>query len=342
MAHDLLHFDDGSDAMFYVDETPWHGLGERLNNPPTAAEAIRAAQQDWEVAKTPLFHSPDTEASNPLLNRYALMPGARWPNRERPLFGIVTAEYEILQNKDAFSFFDPLVKSGYATYETAGALGKGERIWVLAKLRDDLEVWRGDLVKRYLLLSNRHDGHGAVQVLFTPIRVVCQNTLTMALRSAEETLGIRHDARLFRRLDAAADEMRERIEAQYAEIARHFRQMLDRSLEEVSLSAYLAATFPDPPPPDDARKADDWRRHRNAAFWSRRASEMLYRKGPHSRIAGRNLWAAYNAVTAFVDHARPPKSRGRRPAAQLDRIWFGDGHQIKVRAFEIAVRMLMN
>ena len=94
---------------------------------------------------------------------------------------MVSRRYTPLQNEEAFQFFDPIIGSEAASFETAGALGDGERIWTLAKMPDSMEVAEGDLCGKYLLLSNTHSGQGSVTIKFTAIRVVCQNTLMFAL-----------------------------------------------------------------------------------------------------------------------------------------------------------------
>ena len=343
MAHELMLDEKGKALMFYVKDVPWHGLGTALGKPPTAAEAIRAAKLDWEVIKTPLFHLPSLEATEALMDRYALIPGKGWPEgKPRPVFGIATGRYTALQNREAFSFFDPMIRRGYATYETAGALGKGERVWVLAKLSGDMEVGTGDRVQRYVLLSNRHDGHGAVRILFTPVRVVCQNTLSMAMQDGRRIGSARHDGSLMPSLEMAAEEMMELIEVRYREIHEACKKLLKRKLAEADLRAYLAEIFPEPVKPEDVRMADRWKNARELALWSRAGSTRLYRTSPHCRMAGSTGWAAYNAVTEFVDHCRPANSPGRAPAAQLNRIWFGSGAQIKFRAFELAMRHFTN
>src|SRR5689334_23288894 len=126
MSHEL-YFEDSEAAMFYVGKRPWHGLGSELAEPPTAEEAIRAAKLDWEVRKVPL-HAVADGITRVVKGQFAIVPGNRWNNETCPIFGTVTSRYHPLQNWEAFQFFDPIVKQGQATYETAGALGQGERV----------------------------------------------------------------------------------------------------------------------------------------------------------------------------------------------------------------------
>jgi len=166
MAHELL-INDGEASMMYVGEVPWHGLSTKLDRPATAEEAICAAKLDWEVEKKPLCFR-DGSRNPPVPDRYVVVPGRGWDGDTRPVFGIVSKSFQPLQNREAFSFFDPIVGKDAAVYHTAGALGEGERIWILAKLPDHIRVIGDDITDKYLLLSNSHDGHGAVQIKFTP------------------------------------------------------------------------------------------------------------------------------------------------------------------------------
>src|SRR6266508_1928657 len=125
MAHELL-IEDGEAAMMYVGAEPWHGLGTKLEHPATAEEAICAAKLDWEVRKIPLSAVADG-ITREIKGAYAIVPAHRWKEPTCPIFGTVTARYTPLQNRDAFRFFDPIVGEGAAIYQTAGALGNGER-----------------------------------------------------------------------------------------------------------------------------------------------------------------------------------------------------------------------
>ena len=342
MAHELLIGDDGKASMFYVGGAPWHGLGQPLDHPPTAAEAIQAANLDWDVVKAPLFYHASIEATGVVPNLYALVPGARWPHKDRPLFGTATGKYEVLQNRDAFAFFDPVVSREYATYETAGALGQGERVWVMVRLREDFEVGKGDVVQRYILLSNSHDGEASVQVKFTPVRVVCSNTLTMALADGRETFAVRHDPSLFDNLGAVADEMIRRIEERYGLIKQGFLKMLDIKLREGMVARYLGEVFPDPPQPGTRDESRIYERLLKAARRDRWACARILEEGMHASMGRGTVWALYNAATEYVDHWRPAASQGRDAAVDLSRIWFGAGYRKKCRAYECALQLCKN
>jgi phage/plasmid-like protein (TIGR03299 family) len=200
MAHQLL-IENGRASMFYVDSPPWHGLGTRLAAPPTSREAIEAAGLGWTVAKVPLYGVGGTRFAVPP-DRFALLREDLIGHQDGHVLGIAGPEYVPLQNRRAFDFFDPLVQDGHAWYETAGALGRGERVWIQARLAGDLEIAPGDRVKRFLLLSNSHDGTSSVQIHLTPVRVVCNNTLIAALFDGRP-ISIRHDLNMAGRLEQA-------------------------------------------------------------------------------------------------------------------------------------------
>ena len=173
MSHNL-NVTNNKTSMMYIGESPWHKLGTKLDKPATAFEAIQAAQLDFMVVKFPI---KTVRHELPVENHFATVR-----TDTLQTLGVVGSRYEPIQNKDAFDAFDTLVGEGEAIYHTAGALGKGERIWLLAKLPDYIRVNLNDIVEKYLLLVNSHDGSGSVKVKLTPIRVVCENTLSMALQ----------------------------------------------------------------------------------------------------------------------------------------------------------------
>lgn len=183
-------------TMFYAGVTPWHGLGTKVEKNLTAAEAIVAAGLNWEVDKVPVF-------SHSLDKKLISVPGkfaVRRLDNSQPL-GIVGARYTPLQNKNAFSFMDAVVQVKEAIYHTAGALGLGERVWLLAQLPKDLVVKGVDKVEKFLLLTSTHNGTTQVTIKMTPIRVVCQNTLNASLRDGESQANLRHTKTLGLKFD---------------------------------------------------------------------------------------------------------------------------------------------
>jgi phage/plasmid-like protein (TIGR03299 family) len=239
MAHELL-IENGKAAMMYVGEAPWHGLGQKLDKPATAAEAIKAARLDWEVAKIPLYVKAKRQYRQ-VAATYATV------RTDRPVpapLGIVGQDYEPLQNRDAFKWFDGIVGQGAAIYHTAGVLGIGERVWILAKLPGEIRVKGEDICEKFLLLSNSHDGQSSVQVKFTPIRVVCQNTLTMALSSGR-TVRITHTRSIQERMEAAKENLGI-IRDRFRRIEKDFQRFAEVPMTGNRLTVYLGAVFPLP------------------------------------------------------------------------------------------------
>ena len=321
MAHELL-IENGKAAMMYVgDKVPWHGLGQKLDNPATSAEALKAARLDWEVAKVPLYMKGKKQY-RPVKAKYAVV---RTDLAKPEPLGIVGENYQPLQNREAFAWFDEIVGHGAAIYHTAGALGDGERVWVLAKLPGEIRVKGEDVSNKFLLLSNSHDGESSVQVKFTPIRVVCQNTLTMALSSGR-TVKISHTRSLKERMEAAKVNLGI-INEQFQKIGIDFQRLAEIQINKARLGEYLATVFPMPSDDKDAAAI-------NRVKTARQKSGQLFETGRGNAAANieGTLWAAYNGVAEFVDYGST-----RRDASQrLENIWFGGGYLTKARAFSVA------
>ncbi|HEV8003906.1 MAG TPA: DUF932 domain-containing protein [Planctomycetaceae bacterium] len=159
MPHELAET-SGKKAMVYVGETPWHGLGTRLDNPATAEEAIDAADLNYDVALTPMT----TIDGQPIPDRRAVVR-----SDSSSVLGVVGKSYQPVQNRQCFGFLDAVVGDGRLRYHTAGALGQGERVWMLAKLPDEIRVKDSDdVTEQFLLLSNSHDGSSSLRVFFHP------------------------------------------------------------------------------------------------------------------------------------------------------------------------------
>lgn len=310
--------------MMYVGKPPWHKLGTALVKPATAAEAIRAAQLDWTVIKAPLQCELEHRLL-PVPNRFAVVRSDLPDDAPRPILGIVGNQYTPLQNRDAFSWFDEIVGEGAAIYHTAGALGDGERVWILAKLPGEIRVVGDDVADKFLLLSNSHDGSASVQVKFTPIRVVCQNTLTMALRSGP-TVRIAHTRDLKQRMISARMKLGI-IQKQFGRLEAGFRRMAKVQVTGDRLTKYLELVLPAPADEENTRAI------RRVALARQKSAELFEtgRGNTLPQVRG-SLWAAYNAVTEFVDYYQPGGGGERR----LDSVWFGDGYLTKARAYRVA------
>jgi len=210
MAHNI-HFNQSTNqhSFFSVQQKAWHGLGQIVDRYPTSREAMSFAGLDFDVVKKPLYIksgslriedgvSLDENSSISVPNYFATVRS----DNGTPL-GVVGKEYHIVQNRDAFSFFDSIVGGEGILYETAGALGKGERIFITAKLPGYIQVGSDDLIEKYLFLTNSHDGSGSITAAFTPVRIVCMNTLNAAMKDMTNVIRIRHTANAKDRLRQA-------------------------------------------------------------------------------------------------------------------------------------------
>ncbi|MGN6396703.1 MAG: DUF932 domain-containing protein [Mucilaginibacter sp.] len=211
MAHNLFYNGQTEKHSFFsVKEKAWHGLGKIVEDYPTSAEAIRYAGLDYTVEKRPLLTNSLPNELNEMAESIAF-PQIHVPNYfatvrtdNNSVLGVVGKDYEVVQNADAFQFFDAIVgRESGIKYETAGALGKGERIFITAKLPDYIKVGKQDLIEQYLFLTTSHDGFGSITAAFTPTRIVCNNTLNAAMRNHSGGIKIRHTASANDRLKQA-------------------------------------------------------------------------------------------------------------------------------------------
>jgi hypothetical protein len=199
MPHNLFN-----GRLAFVD-VPWHKLGTRVPASVTAAEMIEAAGLAWKVTLPPAPGARLIDPDSSTYDRYLIIREPFGDETEGVALGLVGSGYVPLQNLEAFSFFEPFIRNGWATFHTAGALGNGERVWVLAKMSGQIMIGRDDPIDKYLLLSNTHDGTGAVSIRFTPIRVVCQNTLNWAEEGGSSVISVRHSKNIAKRLKDAQD-----------------------------------------------------------------------------------------------------------------------------------------
>lgn len=212
MAHNIsFNEKTGRYSFFSVNQKAWHGLGQIVEQYPTSEEAIKHAGLDYEVIKNPLYTKGSDiiettngiETINNELNVPKYFASIRTDNNA--VLGVVGNDYHIVQNREAFNFFDSIVEGDEGIlYETAGALGSGERIFITAKLPDYIRVGNGDdVTEKYIFLTTSHDGSGSITAAFTPVRIVCQNTLNASLRSMTNVVRIKHTSGAKQRIENA-------------------------------------------------------------------------------------------------------------------------------------------
>lgn len=318
MAHNL-EIRNGKASIAYAGETPWHRLGQKLDKAFDSKTALEQGGLDFTVTKTPLATADDGIV---IPNRFALRR-----DDTKDVLGVCTGFYQPLQNTEAFSFFDGVFGKDQARYEVAGVLGKGERVWLLAKLPGDFKVGNDDPIGKWLLLTNGHDTNEPVRARFTPIRVVCQNTLNAALGgSIESEIRVQHIGDVAQKLEIAGKLMKA-AGIYFNEIQESFQGFARRSLSSRAFTNYVTIVIAGEPTKRDeltapARKVID------------RITE-LHETGRGHDIKGvrGSLWGAYNAVTEYVDHDKGSKDLGF--------MGFGRGSKIKERAFTVAKELAL-
>lgn len=314
------------EKMAYYGETPWHGLGHRTNQAMTMEEAITLGGLDFPVEKRAIALA---DCGTVCPENYAIVRTDRTKNH---ILGIVGSDYTPLQNVEMFNFFDPFVSRKEAMIHTVGSLKHGRKIWVLAQLPGEIVVKGQDVTNKYLLIANSHDGSGAVRIKFTPIRVVCNNTLTAALRSdMANTFSIRHTKNV---AQAVADASRVMgiANSYYEEFQQAAARMADTSLKSEDVKSFLDRCFAKE---IKAIEEKDSTRSKNIMAQVYELAET----GQGTEIPGvrGTVWGAFNAVTEFVDHGR----NYRNGESRLENVWFsGQGQATKQRAMELALELI--
>ncbi len=319
MAHNIERR-NGKDSIVFAGATPWHRLGKQINEAFDAATALKEGGLDFTVSKVGL----QTVDGFKLENRYALRR-----DDTKDVLGVVTDFYKPLQNTEAFSFFDGVFGKGKARYEVAGVLGKGERVWLLAKLPGDFEVAGRDVVGKWLLLTNGHDGNEPIRAKFTPIRVVCQNTLNAALRGTDSEVRVQHIGNVPGKLELAGKLMKQ-AGVYFDDIQAVFSGFAKRSLKSAGLREYAARVV------TGEAAAPKWDDLSGPARGSIEKIEELHETGRGHDIKGvrGTLWGAYNAVTEWVDHTKTTDD--------LKYLAIGRGGELKQRAFEVAQELAVS
>lgn len=310
------------EQMFSVKQTPWHGLGRIVQEAPDAAAAIKLADLDWRVKSSPLYRELNGDVS--ALESHKLLfredTGAQ--------LGVVGQGYTPLQNSEAFDFFNPFVESGLASFETAGSLREGKTVWVLAHLnKAPIEIGKGDAVEKFLLLSNGHDGTMAVRVGFTPIRVVCANTLAMAHEGKSSLLRIFHSEKVHERLEKV-QEIVNAADAKFEATAEQYRALSKKDVDQKALKKYVNLVF---------RPISELAERKELAMEEMEQNIIrLFETGMGQDLKGAKgtYWGLYNAVTEYLAY-----EKGNSEASRLNNLWFGQNKNLNARALEEALVM---
>lgn len=286
--------------------TPWHGLGIVIENAPTSEDAIRIAGLDWEVTPEPIYDALGRELKGYKVNTRST---------DKKILGVVTDKYKIVQNAEAFAFTDALLGEG-VKYETAGSLASGKRVWMLARMEGTTLC--EEKIDPYLVFTNSHDGTGAVRVAITPIRVVCQNTLNLALQNASRHWSCAHKGQIDAKLEearytlASAKRYMEALEEEFGELKlkkvteTQIRNMTERLLQ-IEFDALFKKAIKD-------TKIIDLKEHlRQQKFeekLDRKRNEILsiYFDKPDLRGTEHTAFRFVNAVSDYATHTADHKN----------------------------------
>lgn len=277
------------ETMFYTRQKPWHGLGTMVTEAPDSRSALTLAGLEWSVIQRELITTDGI-----------LVKGFKANLRETDnrVLGVVTDRYKVVQNKEAFAFTDELLGEG-VQYETAGSLQEGRKTWILAKLPQSYII-SGDEITPYLVFMNSHDGTGAIKVAMTPIRVVCQNTLNLALSTAKRSWSTNHVGDIKGKMEDARYTLL--YANQYmAELGKAINSLNRIKLSDRQVYEYIDALFPRMENASEQQKKNLLRMKDDV--------KMRYYEAPDLQGVGKNAYRFVNAVSDFATHSKPMKER---------------------------------
>lgn len=292
------------ETMFSTREKPWHGLGKILDNPPTSKEAIIQAGLDWNVYQTYVC------VNDCALDDY--MANVRSDNNE--CLGIVSNHYKILQNDEAFNFMDNLLENKDVVYETAGSLRKGKTIWMLAKMNREYDIL-GDKVDPYVCLTNTHDGTGAIKILMTPVRIVCNNTLNIATRSTKRSWSTKHMGNITEKVKEAQHTLK--LANNYLDqLKKDAEKFYDTYVSEGDFKEIVNMLIPIPEIDMSVRTRTNLEEKQAELIKCYNASDITQFKNTG--------WGVINAVTDFVAHTQPKRLTSNYQESIFQRVVNGD------------------
>lgn len=300
------------ETMAYAGEVPWHGLGHEVPADLSPQQMMEAAELDWSVEKQTLVTLEGAEVPE----KKALVRSS-----DNKVLDIVGKNWNPVQNIEAFEFFDDFVRSGDMQMHTAGSLKGGQIVWGLAKVNDSFELFGGDKVDSYLLFTNPHRFGQSIDVRFTPIRVVCNNTLTLSLsQESQNVVKLNHkkqfDAEEVKRMLGVAEFKMN----QYKEMAQFLG---NKQFKLDNVREYFNDLFPT----YSKKESDELVISRPG----QRLEELLNSQ-PGANYAQGSWWSAFNAVTFYTDH-----ERGNDSDARLQSAWYGQSKNLKIKALEKAL-----
>lgn len=304
------------ETMMSVRMVPWHGLGTIVEEAPTSKDALRLAGLDWEVLQNPVF----TESGFEIPNYKANVRSS-----DNSVLGIVTDRYKVVQNHEAFAFTDSIIDTGEVFYETAGSLRNGRTIWLLARMPEKNIL--GDKFDPYLCFTNSHDGTGAVKVCMTPIRVVCNNTLNMALSQATRCWSTKHIGDISSKLEEAkytlklADKYMTKLDEEADKLA-------NQKISEDEIHKILDEMFPINETKDSDRKKNNVETAKNEIM-------ICYMAPDIAKFLG-TKYGFLNAVSDWCSHSTPARNTASYRENNWGRIM--NGHPIFDMAYNLCTK----
>ena len=317
----MAHMLEQANDMMYVDPTgnnaPWHHLGTRLIEAPNTEQALKTSHMDWQVNMRPLFNEFGDQSTH--------RETFRADNGK--VLGVVGPNYVPLQNTEAFSFFDPLIQDGTLQYETAGILQGGKKVWILARTASkETEVAKDDVVRNYVLLSNSHDGTMAIRVGFVGIRVVCWNTLSMAIESEDSKLiRIRHTTNSAR----VIEEIRKIMvvsESAFQTTIKNYKKLTKCQVSLADIKQYVTVVF---------GLKEESERKREPESLTKIIDLFEHGRGNDLPSIKGSAWALYNASAEYAQYFQ-----GRTEESRLNNIWFGQGFSRNKVALQTALELV--
>jgi len=315
MAH-MIESVNGKAQMAYAGDVPWHGLGTKVPNDLTPAQMLEAAGLNWSVEKVPAYAK--VGGKNVAIGQSALVRSF-----DDKILDVVSDDWNPVQNEEAFEFFNDFVAAGDMEMHTAGSLRDGQIVWGLAKIKESFELFKGDQIDSYLLFSNFHKYGYSTDVRFTPIRVVCNNTLTLSLNSKVERMAKISHRKVFDpvsvkdMLGIATDKL-----AKYKDMAKFLGS---KKAKDEDIVEYFCRVFPVSGSNENKKKEVS----KNAQT----ALDILHTQ-PGSEFAEGSWWQPFNAVTYLTDHLA-----GRSADTRLTSAWYGYNKGVKTKALELALEM---
>ena len=301
------------ETMFYTRKKPWHGLGTMVPEAPSSKAALELAGLNWQVVQKPLLTGDGLP-----------VPGfkANVRDTDNQILGVVTDRYRVVQNEDAFAFTDELLGEGI-TYETAGSLQKGRRTWILAKLPQRYII-SGDEITPYLVFMNSHDGTGAIKAAMTPIRVVCSNTLNLALSTAKRSWSTNHVGDIQGKMEDARYTLL--YADQYmAQLGKAIDELNRQKLSDRQVYEYIDALFPLMDNATETQKKN--------ILQMKEDMKIRYFEAPDLQHTGKNAYRFVNAVSDFATHAKPLRERSNYRESLFARTV--DGNAMIDRAYDL-------